>query len=215
MRNMKVKVALFDFDGVVMDTEGQYTVFWDKIGEKILGRKGFCHEIKGTTLIQIFDRFFSGDLAVYRDEIASQLFDFEKNMCLEYVPGADVFIRRLKEEGVRTAIVTSSNTEKMEVVLAAHPELHEMFDLILTDKDFRASKPDPDCFLQGMRKLGGTAEDTVVFEDSFHGLAAGRASKAKVVGLATTNPADAIAPCCDIVIPDFVGLTPAELFAKL
>jgi beta-phosphoglucomutase-like phosphatase (HAD superfamily) len=46
-----------------------------------------------------------------------------------------------------------------------------------------------------------------VFEDSFHGLDAGRASGAFVVGLATTNTREAIAPRCDMVIDDFTGFT--------
>ena len=61
--------------------------------------------------------------------------------------------------------------------------------------------------LKGMEVLGGTPEGTVVFEDSFHGLTAGRASGARVVGLATTNKREAIAPLCDVVIDDFTGFT--------
>jgi beta-phosphoglucomutase-like phosphatase (HAD superfamily) len=80
-------------------------------------------------------------------------------------------------------------------------------DAILTSEDFTKSKPDPECFLKAMEVLGGTPEDTVVFEDSFHGLDAGRASGARVVGLATTNTREAIAPRCDMVIDDFTGFT--------
>jgi beta-phosphoglucomutase-like phosphatase (HAD superfamily) len=58
-----------------------------------------------------------------------------------------------------------------------------------------------------MKHFGVSPEETVVFEDSFHGLTAARASGARVVGLATTNPREAIAPYCDIVIDDFTGFT--------
>ena len=53
-------IALFDFDGVVMDTEPQYTVFWNRIGEKYLGMKNFGISIKGQTLKYIYSRFFAG-----------------------------------------------------------------------------------------------------------------------------------------------------------
>jgi beta-phosphoglucomutase-like phosphatase (HAD superfamily) len=43
-----------------------------------------------------------------------------------------------------------------------------------------------------------------VFEDSFNGLKSGRAAGMYVVGLATTNPAEAIKPYCDEVINDYV-----------
>jgi beta-phosphoglucomutase-like phosphatase (HAD superfamily) len=62
-----------------------------------------------------------------------------------------------------------------------------------------------------MEFLGGTPEETVVFEDSFHGIAAGRAAGAKVIGLATTNKREAIAPLCDMVIDDFCGLTVQDI----
>ena len=37
--------ALFDFDGVIMDTEGQYTIFWDEQGYQYLGEKDFGRRI--------------------------------------------------------------------------------------------------------------------------------------------------------------------------
>ena len=62
-----------------------------------------------------------------------------------------------------------------------------------------------------METLGGTPETTIVFEDSFHGLSAGRASGAFVVGLATTNPREAIAPYCDMVIDDFINFDLSQI----
>lgn len=198
-------IALFDFDGVIMDTEGNYTWFWGGIGEEFFGDRDFGRLIKGQTLNLIFDKYFSGDKSVYRDEVQRRLIDFEANMPYEYVPGVQDFLLSLRKEGIKTAIVTSSNMDKMNSVYRSHPEIRDMVDAILTSEDFKASKPDPDCFLKGMERLGGTPQDTVVFEDSFNGLAAARASGAKVIGLATTNPAEAIATFCDLVIPDFVG----------
>ena len=47
-------------------------------------------------------------------------------------------------------------------------------------------------------------EDCVVFEDSFNGLKSGRAAGMYVVGLSTTNPAEAIRPYCDEVIANYM-----------
>ena len=52
--------ALFDFDGVVMDTEELYTVFWDRMGEKYLGVKNLSPSVKGQTLFQIYGKDFAG-----------------------------------------------------------------------------------------------------------------------------------------------------------
>ena len=41
MNTTKTIAALFDFDGVIMDTETQYTVFWDEQGRKYLNEEDF------------------------------------------------------------------------------------------------------------------------------------------------------------------------------
>lgn len=98
----------------------------------------------------------------------------------------------------------------MEQVYKAHPQLFSMVDAVLTSEHFSRSKPDPECFLKGMEVLGGTPGTTVVFEDSIHGINAGRAAGAHVIGLATTNPREVIAPLCDRVIDDFRHFTLAD-----
>ena len=203
-------IVLFDFDGVIADTESQYTGFWNKVGQKYLGLEEFGHTIKGQTLIQIFGKYFDGMLREQED-IVPLLNEFESNMSYEYIPGAHRFMQELKAAGIRSAIVTSSNDAKMANVYKAHPELTDIVDMVLTSEDFSRSKPDPECFLKGMELIGGTPEETVVFEDSFHGIAAGRAAGTKVVGLATTNKREAIAPLCDMVIDDFTYLSLSDL----
>ena len=100
---------------------------------------------------------------------------------------------------------------KMAQVYKAHPDLHTLVDAILTSEHFSKSKPDPECFLKGMEMLGGTPETTVVFEDSIHGITAGRAAGANVIGLATTNKREVIEPLCDMVIDDFSNISLKEL----
>ena len=55
MNTTKTIAALFDFDGVIMDTETQYTVFWDEQGRKYLNEEDFGRRIKGQTLLQIYE----------------------------------------------------------------------------------------------------------------------------------------------------------------
>ena len=203
-------IVLVDFDGVIADTESQYTLFWDKMGMQYLGLEDYGHTIKGQTLVQIFSKYFDGKVKE-QEEILPMLKEFEQNMTYDYIPGAYSFMVQLKEAGIPMAIVTSSNDEKMANAYKAHPEILKLVDMVLTSEHFSKSKPDPECFLKGMQVLGGTPEDTIVFEDSFHGLTAGRASGAKVIGLATTNKREAIAPLCDMVIDDFTQLSLKDL----
>lgn len=206
---MENRAMLFDFDGVVVDTEKYYTIFWDSIGEKYLGQKDFCAKVKGTTLTSILDGYFS-DMKDRWDEIVAELNAFEAEMPIEYIPGVVEFVKEAREKGYRTAVVTSSNRVKMETVYRKRPEIQEIFDIILTSEDFSASKPDPDCFIKGMERLDADREHTIVFEDSVYGLQAAKASGALVVGLTTTNPRDVVAKYSLIQIPDFTS--PAPIF---
>lgn len=204
---MTIKAALFDLDGVVFNTEPQYTVFWGKqCREYHPEHPGLEHEIKGQTLVQIYDAWFSGPLQPQQAVITERLNLFEQQMSYDYIAGFQAYIATLRQRGVKTAVVTSSNQTKMQAVYQSHSEFPAMFDAILTSEDFEHSKPDPDCYLKAAARLGVSADDCVVFEDSFNGLKSGRAAGMYVIGLATTNSAESIRPFCDKVINDYTIL---------
>ena len=202
-----MKAALFDLDGVVFDTEPQYSIFWGaQCREFHPERPGLEHEIKGQTLVQIYDAWFSGPLKDKQAIITERLNQFEQQMDYSYVNGFENYITSLRQKGVKTAVVTSSNLPKMQAVYQHHPEFKELFDAILTSEDFEHSKPDPDCYIKAANRLKASLEECTVFEDSFNGLKSGRAAGMRVVGLATTNSADSIRPLCDLVINDYTEL---------
>lgn len=216
MDKTKCIAALFDFDGVVMDTETQYTVYWDEVGRQYHPElPHFGALIKGQTLTQIYDKYFSG-MTEEQSKITAGLNRFEREMIFEYIDGVVDFMKDLHAHGVKMAIVTSSNELKMANVYAAHPELKEgLVDRILTAEMFTRSKPAPDCFLLGAEVFGTVPQNCVVFEDSFHGLEAGNAAGMTVVGLSTTNTAEAIKDKCKLSIPDFVGFNYEKMMALL
>lgn len=208
------QAALFDLDGVVFDTEPQYTVFWGSQCRLYHPEHpGLEHEIKGSTLDQIYDRWFAGELERERPAITRRLNEFESQMEYIYIAGLEEFVKDLRKQGFKTAIVTSSNQIKMEAVYRAHPEVRSLFDAILTSEDFEYSKPHPDCYLKAAARLGVEPAACIVFEDSFNGLRSGRAAGMKVVGLATTNPAESIRELSDIQISDYRRLSiSAQMF---
>lgn len=203
-------IALFDLDGVILDTETQYSIFWDEEGKRRLGIDNFCSRIKGQTLTQIYGKYFPDD-EVLTNEVTAELNQFEKDMKFNFITGADSFLKDIRQHGVRTALVTSSNDAKMQNVYRAHPDFKSMFDYIITADMVSHSKPHPECFLKGMQLLHTDAAHTFVFEDSFHGLEAGKRAGAYVVGLATTNPATALEGKADCIISDFSGKDTAWL----
>lgn len=215
MDNTKCIAALFDFDGVVMDTETQYSLFWNRIGKEYFPEMNeFGRIIKGQTLVNIYAKYFAG-MEKEQQDITARLNQFEKDMAYEYIPGVVDFMKDLRAHGVKMAIVTSSNDLKMANVYKAHPELKELVDRILTAEMFTRSKPAPDCFLLGAEVFGTVPQNCVVFEDSFHGLEAGNAAGMAVVGLCTTNPKEAIADKCKLVMPDFTAFSFEKMKALL
>ena len=198
---MPHSIALFDLDGVILDTEGSYTAFWDDYGSRHFSEKDFGLKIKGQTLVKILGDYFPEENE--RKAITEAINDFERNMSYPFVPGVENYIKSLKSNGIKTAVVTSSNLPKMENVYRCHPGFREMFDIILTSEDFSESKPSPYCYLKAMRLFGAGPEDCVVFEDSLAGLQAARASGAFVTALTTTNPEEVVRNYADLVIRDF------------
>ncbi|MCI6770062.1 MAG: HAD family hydrolase [Bacteroidales bacterium] len=198
---MQRSIALFDLDGVILDTEGSYTAFWDDYGSRHFSEKDFGLKIKGQTLVKILGDYFPEENE--RKAITDAINDFERNMSYPFVPGVENYIKSLKSNGIRTAVVTSSNLLKMDNVYRCHPGFREMFDMILTSEDFSESKPSPYCYLKAMRLFGAGPEDCVVFEDSLAGLQAARASGAFVTALTTTNTEEVVRNYADLVIRDF------------
>ncbi|MGI6243091.1 MAG: HAD family hydrolase [Prevotella sp.] len=201
-----IKAALFDLDGVVIDSETQYTKFWGEQFRKYHPETpGLEHKIKGMTLDQIFDSFFAGRQDIQKI-IAHELDIYERQMSFDYISGFDVFIKQLHQRNIKTAVVTSSNRSKMESVYAKQPELEHYFDRILTSEDFTRSKPHPECYLKGAQLFEVQPAECVGFEDSINGLKAVRAAGLYSVGLATTNSRQVVAPLCDVVVDDFTQL---------
>ncbi len=214
MDKSKPIAALFDLDGVILDTEGQYSIYWKEQGEKY--RPDIPHfekRIKGNTLQFILDYF--KDQNGVAELLTKGLNDFEKRMDYCFIPGAIEFVKSLREKGIKTAVVTSSNDMKMECVYKAHPHFKDLFDRILTAEMFKKSKPDPDCYLQGAEVFGTIPDNCVVFEDSINGLEAGNRAGMTVVGLSTTNPEELVRERSHYTIPDFQGFTCEKMCAIL
>lgn len=214
IKKEKPIVALFDCDGVVVDTESQYSVLWNALGEEFqTGIPDFGYKIKGQTLTHILATYFPEKER--QERLVEKLLDYERNMHYDYIPGVYAFIQDLRKHGCKVVLVTSSDQLKMSHVYKAHPEFKSLFDRILTSEDFTASKPDPYCYLLGAKLFDAPQENCMVFEDSFNGIKAGMSAGIFTVGLATTNSREAISPCCNHVIDDFTGFTYQSMMGLL
>lgn len=69
-----IKAALFDLDGVVFETESQYSIFWGMIGREYHPEiPDFEYRIKGQTLVQIYDKYFSEDSVLHISKVIPML----------------------------------------------------------------------------------------------------------------------------------------------
>lgn len=200
-----LKAALFDLDGTLFDTEGLYTDFWSEVGRRYHPEiPDFAFKIKGTTLTDIMGKYFQDELSF--EGIVKDLYAWESNMRYRFFPGAVDLLKDLRKHGVKVALVTSSNQDKMNHVKEQMPEFPQLFDRILTSEDFAASKPHPDCYLKGAETFGCQPDECVVFEDAFTGLDAGMAAGMFTFGMATSNPREAIQSRCSYVLDGLEGL---------
>lgn len=202
MKNNFPKGVLFDLDGVLVDTESQYSIFWGKMGiEYNTGIPDFADRIKGSNLAAILNTYFPEKSV--QDEIVEKLNAFQAAMTYEICPGVKEFISQLKQHNIPTCIVTSSDDKKMEQLFAHQPYFRENFSNIITGDQVTNSKPHPECFLKGAQKIGVDIKDCLIFEDSMQGITAGLASGAKVIALSTTCSIEQISTLTNVIIPGF------------
>lgn len=201
------KAALFDLDGVLIDSETLYTQFWKRVGERHhLPSPTFAYDIKGTTLNDILTTHFPNPKV--RADVDRLLHDFENEIVYPVFPGALEFVDALRAAGLKTVIVTSSDSKKMEFLFRQHPDFPTHFDAIVTACDVTHSKPHPEPYLVGALKAGVKPSECLVFEDSYQGLESGRRAGCKVIGISTTNPASEVRLRSDVEAPSLASLQP-------
>lgn len=204
---MELKTVLFDFDGVIVDTEPIYDIFWNEAGIRYqTGIDNFAAVIKGTTLPYIMEKYFSDRTEEFRRMVVKESTEYESTMPLPAMPGSIEFLHLLKEKGVRMGLVTSSDDSKVERAFKLH-HLDNLFDTIVTADRITQGKPDPMCYLLAASDLGVLPADCLVFEDSFAGIQAGTAAGMRVIGLSTTNPEESLKDKVYEVIPNFEKVT--------
>lgn len=207
--NKNPDAILFDLDGVLIDSEGLYTAFWDTT-EKLYPTEipDFARAIKGMNLPAILALFKPEE----RNDILARILHFDNHLQYPMFQGAETLLRILKEKGIPTALVTSSNPEKMAQLFRQYPEFRNYFEVIVDGAMVVNGKPNPEGYLLAAKMLGKDATKCVVIEDSLQGIRAGKAAGAEVWGLYTTLSAEIIEPeadyifsCINQVLTDFLS----------
>lgn len=176
---MKKKYVLFDFDGVIADTEESNANYLS------LALKGFGVELNsedrqrliGTHDQDLIIEFLS---RAPRKVTVEQLTQRRKELGNTYengkiapIPGIVPLIRRLRKNGVKTALV-SSTAARLIIMGLNRMKMTDLFDVIVCGDMCAERKPDPECYLKAMELLDAAPQDCLVFEDSSVGIHAAK-----------------------------------------
>jgi beta-phosphoglucomutase family hydrolase len=128
---------------------------------------------------------------------------------VESYPGSVALVRRLREQGIRTGVVSSSNNCEQVLRAAGILDLFEVrVDGLVASQHQLPGKPAPDTFLMAAQLLGVRPARAVVVEDALAGVAAGRAGGfGLVVGVDREGSGDALRTHgADVVVADLEEL---------
>lgn len=204
---------LFDLDGVLIDSESEYTRIWQHIDDLFpSGVQDFATKIKGTTLTNILGTYFPD--TEKREKARKLLYELEGEMRYEYCDGAPQLLAKLSDQGIPFALVTSSDDKKMAHLFDQHPELKDIFGAIIDSNKVTHSKPDPEGYLIAAAELGVEPRCCIVVEDSIQGMRAGRAAGAYVIGVAGTIHDEFVKPECDLMIHSLTEIDLPSLLSQ-
>jgi beta-phosphoglucomutase len=195
--NPDVYLAIFDHDGVLVDSLESHTQAWLEMGrrEGLNLSPQFVHETFGMTNPSIFRRLLGdsvsdADLQRYSDLKESYYRDVARGK-IHLMDGVREVLDALTAHGVKLAIGSSGVLPNLELTVT-ECGLTGRFAAIASLEDITRGKPDPQVFLVAATKAGGSPERSVVFEDAPVGIQAAKAAGMYAVGVMTTHPAEAL-----------------------
>lgn len=214
---MKIVNLIYDFDGLLLDTEPIYCrvneiiaarygkTFTRSHHRQIMGRQALdCAEI----LVRELDLPLTAqEHLAARNELIFDLLPEAKPM-----PGAVALTRRFYDLGVKQAIATSSAEVTFRLKTRHHQDWLQIFDAIVLgdDVEVKQSKPAPDSFLVAAKRLGAAPESCLVFEDSPAGAAAAKAANMSVVAVPAQHMDLLLYEVADAIVPSLDAFDPSE-----
>lgn len=178
----RTKLAIFDMDGTLFDTsEVNYRAYAkaaENLGYKI-ERKKFLEVFVGKNYKEFLPLF-----GITKDEELAEIHRKKKEIYINYLQYAKIneqlfrVIECIRSEYV-IILATTASRKNVKDILQCFDVSH-LFDCIIAQEDTKKLKPDPECYLNAMKIAKINADNTIIFEDSDVGVAAGLASGAVV-----------------------------------
>lgn len=183
-----MKAFIFDVDGVIIDTESQWEeakkeMFTDLFGEKIYRKLGITI---GTNIDDIYKEAKNLGATASKDEYRKRFFSFAPKI-YETAPitnGIEDLCKVLAELNYVIAAVSASPKDWIDRALD-RLSFKKEFKLVLSldDRPDLPHKPAPDGYVEAIKELGSSPNETIVLEDSNAGIASAKAAGAYTIGL--------------------------------
>jgi HAD superfamily hydrolase (TIGR01509 family) len=214
------QALLFDFDGLIMDTESTEVQIWREIYADYAAEfplDVWIREVVGST----DDNF---DPAAHLAAITGRTLDLtaiherarrlrlDRQSRLTALPGVDGMLADASRLGLRLAIVSSSPHWWVDGYLV-QLALTDAFERVICREDAAQVKPAPDLYLMALESLGLPAAECLAFEDSPNGMLAARRAGLKVVGVPNPVTAQAGPLPADMVVSSLTEL-PLEVILE-
>jgi beta-phosphoglucomutase family hydrolase len=210
--------AVFDFDGVIIDSASQHEESWERLAlevDKPLPSDHFKRSfgMKNAVIIPELLEWSHEPKEIQRLSLRKEELyrEIVQERGIEPLPGVVEFLDYLKSNEIPRVI--GSSTERLNITTAlAQLKLSGYFDQIVSSEDVKRGKPDPEVFLTAAKKIKYAPSHCVVFEDAHVGVQAARAAKMRVVALTTTHPRESLKDA-DLVV-DQLDQIPPETWTK-
>lgn len=191
----RIKGAIFDLDGVIVDTAKYHYLAWKQLADQrgIAFTEHDNERLKGVSRMRSLDIILELGGLTLPDEEKEAMATYKNELYLDYIrrmdeseilPGAKEYMTSLRTKGVRIALGSAS---KNAAFILERVGLSELFDAVIDGTKVSKAKPDPEVFLVACESLGLTPRDCAVYEDAAAGVQAAKAAGIYVVGIGTAD----------------------------
>lgn len=205
-----IRGFLFDLDGVLVDTAQYHFLAWQRMAAELGIHFGEAEneQLKGVSRAESLNRILAWGGKTLSDAEKQHWMTLKNDWYLElvrgmpaddYLPGAHEFLCASRAAGIKVALGSAS---KNAPLILERLGWIPLFDALVDGNVVTASKPDPEVFLEGARRLGLKPEECAVFEDSEAGVEAARRGGMKVVGIGHGLDADLLVSGLDQLTPE-------------
>lgn len=215
---MKYAGAIFDLDGVLVDTAKYHYMAWKRLAEEL----GFCfteqdnERLKGVSRMKSLEILLEVGGIIVSEEQLLQMSAKKNAWYVEYLEemkgdelliGSSELLDELRARNVKIALGSAS---KNAGLVLNKLNIWDKFDAVIDGTWTSHAKPDPEVFLLGAHALGLKPEECIVFEDSLAGIKAAREGRMGIVGVGSS----AILPGADFYVRALNEVPVEQIFIK-